>query len=84
MAAITTEETALYDRQIRLWGLESQTRYLNFYSVFVGALKKLKRNAKTLFEALMYIFMIWRQRHFNSTCRTINISLFGPNHENVR
>ncbi len=35
-SAITEEEAALYDRQIRLWGLEAQSRLKNARILLVG------------------------------------------------
>ncbi|KAJ3207220.1 hypothetical protein HDU67_007606 [Dinochytrium kinnereticum] len=36
MATLSAEEAALYDRQIRLWGLESQTRMRNAEILVIG------------------------------------------------
>jgi len=35
MAGITEDEAALYDRQIRLWGLEAQQRFFNSFLILI-------------------------------------------------
>lgn len=47
-AVITEDEAALYDRQIRLWGLDAQRRLGSFIFIFqltISQLKKYQRHA---------------------------------------
>jgi molybdopterin/thiamine biosynthesis adenylyltransferase len=32
MDALTKEEAAIYDRQLRVWGVEAQQRFVNLYA----------------------------------------------------
>lgn len=57
--ALLLDEAALYDRQIRLWGLEAQQRYSNhIHSVQWTQLKMISLEPITRRLSHLYIFFI--------------------------